>query len=157
MATSDADYSGYYKPGGIMGGVMGRYKARVIESGHDKYGRWVWFRMSGQSNRTITVIGTYQVCQDNVRTAGATTAITQKCCQCYPSSANTNLTAVGLPQLKHQHHSCSTNTTAAPSLQQQCQHHSIIINDTKKHRRTTAKTIAKSPKMSVVPSPHHNR
>jgi hypothetical protein len=77
MATSNAEYVGQYKPGGVMGGIIGRNKARVIESGSDKYGRWIYFKMSGQGQKVITIIGTYQVCQGNVRTAGPTTAITQ--------------------------------------------------------------------------------
>jgi exonuclease III len=78
MATSNAEYSGYYKPGGVMGGVIGRNKARVVESGHDKYGRWVYFRMNGQGNKIITIIGTYQVCQGNIKTSGPSTALTQQ-------------------------------------------------------------------------------
>jgi exonuclease III len=78
MTTSNAEYTGQYKPGGVMGGVIGNTRGRIIESGHDKYGRWIFFRMSGQGRRVITIIGTYQVCQGNVRTAGPTTAITQQ-------------------------------------------------------------------------------
>jgi hypothetical protein len=78
MATSAIEYAGNYKPGGILGIVVGKHKARILESGHDQYGRWVYFRMSGQGNKVITIIGTYQVCQENVRTAGPTTAIIQQ-------------------------------------------------------------------------------
>jgi hypothetical protein len=39
MATSNAEYTGQYKPGGILGGVIGRNRARILESGQDKYGR----------------------------------------------------------------------------------------------------------------------
>jgi hypothetical protein len=63
MTTSKAEYTGQYKPGGVMGGVIGSNRGRIIESGHDKYGRWIFFRMSGQGNKAITIIGTYQVCQ----------------------------------------------------------------------------------------------
>jgi hypothetical protein len=51
MTTSNAEYTGQYKPGGIMGGVIGRNKARILESGHDKFGRWIYFRMSGQGHK----------------------------------------------------------------------------------------------------------
>jgi hypothetical protein len=43
MSASTAEYTGNYKPGGVIGGVIGRNKARIVESGHDKYGRWVFF------------------------------------------------------------------------------------------------------------------
>jgi hypothetical protein len=78
MATSSAEYTGQYKPGGVMGGIMGHNRGRIIESGKDKYGRWVYFRMTGQGTRVITIIGTYQVCKGNVRTAGPATALTQQ-------------------------------------------------------------------------------
>jgi hypothetical protein len=61
-----------------LGGIIGKHRGRNIETGHDKYGRWVYFRMSGQGNKVITIIGMYQVCQGNVQTAGPTTAITQQ-------------------------------------------------------------------------------
>jgi hypothetical protein len=78
MATSNAEYVGHYKPGGVMGGIMGHNRGRILETGHDKYGRWIYFRLSGKGTRVITMIGTYQVCQGNVRTAGPTTALTQQ-------------------------------------------------------------------------------
>jgi hypothetical protein len=37
--TSNAEYTGHYKPGGVMGGVIERNKAQILESGQDKYGR----------------------------------------------------------------------------------------------------------------------
>jgi hypothetical protein len=42
MTTSNAEYIGQYKPGGVMGGIIGSTIGRIIESGHDKYGRWVF-------------------------------------------------------------------------------------------------------------------
>jgi exonuclease III len=41
-------------------------------------GRWIYIRFQGQGTRVITIIGTYQVCQSNVKTAGPTTAIAQQ-------------------------------------------------------------------------------
>jgi hypothetical protein len=34
--------------------------------------------MNGQGNKVISIIGTYQVCHGNVKTAGPTTALTQQ-------------------------------------------------------------------------------
>jgi hypothetical protein len=80
MVTSASPqiYNGYYKPGGVIGMVHGNCKGRVLESGGDHMGRWIHICLQGQGSRTITIIGTYQVCQGSVRTAGPTTAIAQQ-------------------------------------------------------------------------------
>ena len=78
MAASPQEYAGFYKPGGVMGVTIGKTKGRIIETGTDQMGRWVYFTFSGKGNRVITMIGTYQVCQENARTAGPTTAIAQQ-------------------------------------------------------------------------------
>lgn len=78
MATSPQKYPGYFKPGGVMGAVMGKTIARVIDSGQDYLGRWVYISLIGKENKRITIIGTYQVCQENIKTAGPTTTITQQ-------------------------------------------------------------------------------
>jgi exonuclease III len=77
-ATSPQEYPGHYKPGGVMGAVVGKTIARVQASGHDPIGRWVYIKLIGKNNKRITIIGTYQVCQENVMTSGPTTAITQQ-------------------------------------------------------------------------------
>jgi Endonuclease/Exonuclease/phosphatase family len=61
-----------------MGATMGKTIARIIASGQDSMGQWVYIKLIGKNNKRITIIGTYQVCQDNVTTAGPTTAITQQ-------------------------------------------------------------------------------
>lgn len=38
MTTSNAKYTGQYKPGGVMRGIIGKHRGRTIETGHDKYG-----------------------------------------------------------------------------------------------------------------------
>jgi hypothetical protein len=77
-SASPQPYNGFYKPGGVIGIVNGKCKGRVIKSGGDHMGRWIYIRLQGQGTRIITIIGTYQVCQSNVRTAGPTTAIAQQ-------------------------------------------------------------------------------
>lgn len=44
-ATSSQEYPGSYKPGGVMGAVIGKTIARVIASGHDPLGRWVFIKL----------------------------------------------------------------------------------------------------------------
>jgi exonuclease III len=77
-AASAHQYNGFYKPGGVMGIVCGKTKGRIIASGSDHMGRWVYIRLQGQGERVITIVGTYQVCQSNVKTVGPTTAIAQQ-------------------------------------------------------------------------------
>jgi hypothetical protein len=77
-ATSSQKYPGHYKPGGVMGATMGKTIARIIASGQDPMGQWVYIKLIGKHNKRITIIGTYQVSQDRVSTAGPTTAITQQ-------------------------------------------------------------------------------
>jgi hypothetical protein len=77
-SASTQSYNGVYKPGGVLGIVQGNSKGRILESGGDNMGRWIYIRLQGQGSRTITIIGTYQVCQSSVRTTGPTTAIAQQ-------------------------------------------------------------------------------
>jgi hypothetical protein len=77
-SASPQPYNGFYKPGGVIGMVQGKTKGRLLESGGNYMGRWIYVRLQGQRNRVITIIGTYQVCQNNVQTAGPTTAIAQQ-------------------------------------------------------------------------------
>jgi hypothetical protein len=68
-SASPQQYNGIYKPGGILGIVNGKTKGRVIQSGGDYMGQWVYIKLQGHGQRVITIIGTYQVCQNNVRNA----------------------------------------------------------------------------------------
>ena len=62
-----------YKPGGVLSITMDHLLPRIIESGHDKYGRWVYTKFQRQRGLVWTVICTYQVCEGNPKTAGDST------------------------------------------------------------------------------------
>ena len=77
-AHSDIRYQTQYKPGGVMMMTVGNTTGRILSSGSDSLGRWVYTRFNGSAGRTITIIATYQVCKGNPRLAGDTTAIKQQ-------------------------------------------------------------------------------
>ena len=77
-AHSDIRYQTQYKPGGVMMLTVGNTTGRILSSGSDSLGRWVYTRFNGSAGRTITIIATYQVCKGNPRLAGDTTAIKQQ-------------------------------------------------------------------------------
>ena len=77
-AASPIEFKTSFKPGGILAVTMGHLRGRVLETGSDKLGRWVYTKFSGSGDSNITVIGVYQPCDQNVKSAGATTATTQQ-------------------------------------------------------------------------------
>ena len=77
-SASPIQFATQYKPGGVMGLVTGDCVGRVLKMGSDQLGRWVYFKLHGGSGCIITIISTYQVCQQNVKTAGPLTATTQQ-------------------------------------------------------------------------------
>jgi hypothetical protein len=77
-SASPQPYNSFYKPGGVLGIVNGKTKGRIIESGSDYMGRWIYLKLQGQGQQIVTIIGTYQVCQNNVRNTGPTAAIVQQ-------------------------------------------------------------------------------
>jgi hypothetical protein len=46
-SASPQQYNGFYKPGGVTGVVIGKTKGRLLESGGDYMGRWVYIRLQG--------------------------------------------------------------------------------------------------------------
>ena len=78
MGSSAIPSHTQFKPGGCMAITVGDTVGRVLAVGADKLGRWVYVRYNGGAGRVVTIICTYQVCQENVRTAGPTKAITQQ-------------------------------------------------------------------------------
>jgi len=78
MAASPQEYATSWKPGGVLGVTIGKTIGRITASGSDRMGRWSYFTYSGRGSRVITIICTYQVCQENARTSGDMTAIAQQ-------------------------------------------------------------------------------
>ena len=78
MAASNLEYSTNYKPGGVLGVTVGHLTGRVIETGSDPMGRWVYTKFNASGDRNVTVIGIYQPCDQNVKTTGSTTATTKQ-------------------------------------------------------------------------------
>lgn len=58
------------KPGGVLSVTLGPLIGRVIETGSDKYGRWVYSKFSASGPKNITVIGIYQPCDVAVNATG---------------------------------------------------------------------------------------
>jgi hypothetical protein len=63
MASSARSYGSTYKPGGTLQLSRGSITGRVVASGTDDMGRWCWTTYNGRSNRRLTVITAYQVCE----------------------------------------------------------------------------------------------
>ena len=66
-----------FKPGGVLSITQGRLKGRILESGQDPYGRWVYTKFRRNIGLPVTVIATYQVVDTPPQTAGPTTYATQ--------------------------------------------------------------------------------
>ena len=68
MATSchDGKATGHIKYGGTMTTVHGKLTVRVVEKGSDPHmGRWSYTTLQGKSNRKVTFITAYRVCQQH--------------------------------------------------------------------------------------------
>ena len=76
--SSSRSYHTNYKPGGCLALTMGDLVGRVLELGADPMGLWVYIRFNGGDGRTVTMVCTYQVCKQNIRQAGNTTAMAQQ-------------------------------------------------------------------------------
>ena len=66
-----------HKPGGVMTLIPGSTKGRVLESGQDPQGRWVYTKLRQATGPPITIINTYQVLDINPKQAGPTTYASQ--------------------------------------------------------------------------------
>jgi len=77
MTSSPTTFHTSLKPGGVMATTIGSLTGRILATGYDPLGRWVYTKFRAQAGRIITIIGTYQVVKTNPRTAGPTTVATQ--------------------------------------------------------------------------------
>jgi exonuclease III len=79
-ATTNLPWSHKWKPGGTCVAILNQWTTRVTGSGSDSHGlgRWSWVRMGGSGNRSVVIISVYQVCNNNVATAGPNTAFAQQ-------------------------------------------------------------------------------
>ena len=77
-AASPLEYHTPLKPGGLMSVTSGHLTGRVIETGADEFGRWLYTKFSCSGDKNITVIGIYQPCNQNIKTAGPTTSTIQQ-------------------------------------------------------------------------------
>ena len=66
-----------YKPGGVLSLTTGDIKGRVLESGQDPFGCWVFTKLRRNTGPPITIVATYQVVEVDPRRSGPTTYATQ--------------------------------------------------------------------------------
>ena len=78
MASTPLEYHTAHKPGGVLAVTMGKLSGRVLETGSDEFGRWVYTKFNASGNKNVTVIGIYQPCDQNYKTAGPTTSTIQQ-------------------------------------------------------------------------------
>ena len=75
--SSQVQAQSMYKPGGVLSLTQGGLKGRILESGKDPLGRWVYTKYRQNIGMPVTVIATYQVIDTDPRRAGPTTYATQ--------------------------------------------------------------------------------
>ena len=68
----------WWKPGGTLLGISGRWASRLKEQGSDRMGRWSWMDLRGKNNKIIKVISAYRVSQEYGSQAGVLTAYQQQ-------------------------------------------------------------------------------
>ena len=78
MTNSTHTYHTAYKPGGLLSVTTGRLTGRILESGSDPMGRWVYTKFSASGANVVTVIGIYQPTAQRVDTARPTTVTAQQ-------------------------------------------------------------------------------
>ena len=66
-----------FKPGGVLSLTHGDVKGRILHSGQDPLGRWVYTKYRRNTGPPITIIATYQVVDVDPRRSGPTTYATQ--------------------------------------------------------------------------------
>ena len=59
-----------FKPGGVLSMAIGDIKGRILESGNDPLGRWVYTKFRRSTGPPITIIMTYQVVDVDPRHLG---------------------------------------------------------------------------------------
>jgi hypothetical protein len=67
----------FFKPGGVATIIVGPTTGRVLDSGSDVIGRWVWTRLRRVDGTAITIICTYQVVETDAKKAGPQTYASQ--------------------------------------------------------------------------------
>ena len=76
IASSPESSEKEFKMGGIAILARGQFSSSIDESGTEKGGRWAWITIRGAKNQLLTVISTYQVC--NNTSSGLTTIYNQQ-------------------------------------------------------------------------------
>ena len=75
--SSQVQAQSMFKPGGVLSLTNGGLKGRILESGKDIHGRWVYSKFRRNTGPPVTVIATYQVVDKSPQTSGPTTYATQ--------------------------------------------------------------------------------
>ena len=68
---------GSHKPGGSMATVIGKSRGRMLETGKDSFGRWVYLKFQRKDQLPLTIICTYQVVVCDAHQTGDTTYANQ--------------------------------------------------------------------------------
>ena len=89
---------GSHKPGGSMATIIGKPRGRILETGKDTFGRWVYIKFQRKDQLPLTIISTYQVVNCDVHQMGDTTYANQL----VAAYTNANYTD---PHKLRQHHS----------------------------------------------------
>ena len=76
-ASSQISAQSMYKPGGVLSITCGSSKGRILESGKDTYGRWVYSKLRRNNGPPVVMVVTYQVVDTAPRTSGPTMYATQ--------------------------------------------------------------------------------
>jgi hypothetical protein len=71
-----------HKPGGSMALVLGKPRGRLLETGRDKLGRWVYLKFQRHDQLPLTIISTYQVVDCNPMQVGDSHHIRQPTTGC---------------------------------------------------------------------------
>ena len=75
--SSQVQAQSMFKPGRVLSITHGCLKGRILDSGKDTHGQWVYSKFRRNTGPLITVIATYQVVDTSPQTSGPTTYATQ--------------------------------------------------------------------------------
>ena len=76
-ASTPVESPTMYKPGGVLSLINGNIKGRMLSTGKDPLGRWVYLSLRRNTGPPLTIVTTYQVVDVHPRQAGPTTYATQ--------------------------------------------------------------------------------
>jgi hypothetical protein len=65
MASSPITAANNYQPWGVMSIMHGHMIGRIKSRGNDELGRWTFVKLLGRSDKVITLISAYQVCNND--------------------------------------------------------------------------------------------